>query len=92
MNAHILVFTQRGCLSCELLKVFLEAKEVSFEERDITNDPEARRVMIEQHGSHETPTMVLLSDEQTEVITGFDPELLDQLFDDAPPSDSVNPS
>ena len=92
MNAHILLFTQPGCLTCELLKVFLEAKEISFEERDISSDPEARRVMIEEHGSRETPTMVLSSGETNEVITGFDPELLDQLFDDEPSSSSVSES
>jgi len=92
MNAHILLFTQPGCLTCELLKVFLEAKEISFEERDISSDPEARRVMIEEHGSRETPTMVLSSGETNEVITGFDPELLDQLFDDDPSSSSVSES
>jgi glutaredoxin len=92
MNAHILLFTQPCCLSCELMKVFLEAKEISFEERDISTDPEARRVMIEEHGSRETPTMVLSSGGTNEVITGFDPELLDQLFDDEPSSSSVSKS
>jgi hypothetical protein len=37
------------------MKVFLEAKEIAFEERCISADPEARRVMTEQHGSGQTP-------------------------------------
>jgi hypothetical protein len=32
---------------------------------------------------------VIVSGETTEVVTGFDPELLDQLLDPAPSSDSV---
>jgi glutaredoxin len=92
MNPRILIFTQPGCLSCELMKVFLEAKEIAFEERDISTDPEARKQMIEQHGSRETPTLVICSGETQEAIVGFDPELLDQLLDPAPSSDSVNES
>jgi len=81
---RILFFTQPGCLSCELMKVFLEAKEIAFEERDISADPEARRAMTELHGSGETPTLVILSGELQEVIVGFDPVRLDQLLDPAP--------
>ena len=86
MMPHILLFTQPGCLSCELLRIYLEAREVTFEERDITKDSEARRAMTETHGSNETPTMLI----DGEVIIGFDPNLLDQIFDAASSSDSVN--
>ena len=90
MSARVLIFTQPGCLSCELMKVFLEAKEVVFEERDISTDVEARREMIDQHGSSETPTIVVITDVLYEVVVGFDPVRLDQLLDPAPSSDSVN--
>jgi glutaredoxin len=94
MNSRIVFFTQPGCLSCELMKCFLEAKEVLFEERDISADAEARRQMVEQHGSGETPTLVIFSAELSsdlptsdppnrvqKVVIGFDPALLDQLLD-----------
>ena len=84
-----LLFTQPGCLSCELMRFFLEAKEVAFEEHDISTDSEARRQMTEQHGSHETPTLVVFFGEVKEVVVGFDPVRLDQLLDPAPSSDSV---
>jgi len=84
MPAKAVLFTQPGCLSCELMKVFLEAKEIAFEERDISVDLEARNVMMEQHGSNETPTLVLVVGEAEEVIIGFDPELLDQFLSSAP--------
>lgn len=89
---RVLLFTQPGCLSCELMKVFLEAKEISFEERDIGADVEARRAMTEQYDSSETPTMVIFSGETEEVIIGFDPVRLDQYLDEAPSSDSVKES
>jgi glutaredoxin len=89
---RVLFFTQPGCLSCELMRVFLEAKEIAFEERDIAADSEARRAMMEQHGSHETPTLVIFSGEVQEVVIGFDPVRLDQLLAPAPSSDSVTES
>jgi len=84
MPAKAVLFTQPGCLSCELMKVFLEAKEIAFEERDISVDAEAHKVMMEQHGSNETPTLVLVVGDSEEVIVGFDPELLDQFLSSAP--------
>jgi len=84
MPAKAVLFTQPGCLSCELMKVFLEAKEIAFEERDISVDLDARNVMMEQHGSNETPTLVLVVGDAEEVIIGFDPELLDQFLSSAP--------
>lgn len=89
---RVVFFTQPGCLSCELMKVFLQAKEIAFEERDITTDIEARRAMMEQHGSAETPTLVVFSGELQEVIVGFDPVRLDQLLDSPASSDSVTES
>jgi glutaredoxin len=89
---RVLFFTQPGCLSCELMRVFLEAKEIAFEELDISTDLEARRVMTEQHGSGETPTLVIFSGEMREVVIGFDPVRLDHLLDPAPSSDSVTES
>ena len=52
----IVIFTQPGCFSCELMRVYLEAREIAFEERDISKDLEARRAMTETYGSNETPT------------------------------------
>jgi glutaredoxin len=89
---RVLIFTQPGCLSCELMKIFLEAKEITFEERDISSDLEARREMTEQHDSSETPTLVIFSGETTEVIIGFDPVRLDHFLDPTSSSDSVTES
>ncbi|MBZ5678957.1 MAG: glutaredoxin family protein [Acidobacteriia bacterium] len=87
--SKLLVFTQRGCLSCELLKVYLEARGIAFEERDISADPAARTEMLEKLDSNTTPTLVVFSGEQAEVVVGFDPERLDQLLAETPSSDAV---
>jgi glutaredoxin len=85
----LLVFTQRGCLSCEMLKVYLEARGIVFEERDISTDPAARTEMLEKLDSNTTPTLVVFSGEQAEVVVGFDPERLDQLLVETPSSDTA---
>jgi glutaredoxin-like protein NrdH len=75
-----MIFTQPGCISCELLKVYLEAHGLAFEERDINADPIARCEMLEKLDSNTTPTVVIFSGEEVEVIVGFDPEGLDKLL------------
>lgn len=86
---RILLFIQPGCLSCELMRVYLEAREIAFEEHDISINPEDRRAMTETYDSVETPTLVIVSGETTEVVTGFDPVRLDQLLDPASSSNAV---
>lgn len=92
MSVRVVMFTQPGCLSCELMRVYFEAREIAIEEHDITSDPEARRLMTEEYDSTETPTIVFVSGESAEVIVGFDPERLDQLLAATPSSDSVTGS
>jgi glutaredoxin len=80
MTLKIILFTQPACLSCELMKVYLEARELAFLERDIAADPAARREMVDEHDSLTTPTMVVISGDTVEVIVGFAPERLDELL------------
>ena len=87
--ANVLLFTQPGCLSCELMRIFLEANEIAFDERDISIDLDARRTMTEKYDSTETPTLVFVSGEKEDVIFGFDPVQLDHYLASAPSSDSV---
>ena len=89
---RILLFTQPGCFSCELMRIYLEAREIAFEELNISTDFEARRAMTETYESDETPTLVVFSGETPDVVTGFDPARLDQFLDPAPSSDSVTES
>lgn len=88
----VLLFTQPGCLSCELMRIYLEAREIPFQELDIGTDLDARRSMTEKYDSTETPTLIFVSGEIEDVIVGFDPVRLDQYLDDVPSSDSVSGS
>jgi glutaredoxin len=76
----ILLFTQSGCLNCEVMKIFLEAKGITFEERDMSLDTTARAELLETYHSRTAPTVVILTDSGAEVIEGFDPDRLDQFL------------
>jgi glutaredoxin len=76
----VLLFTQPGCLNCEVMRIFLEAKEVVFEERNMSTDSTARAELLETYHSRITPTLVILTSTGAEIIEGFDPDRLDHLL------------
>ncbi|MFZ0416686.1 MAG: glutaredoxin family protein [Candidatus Sulfotelmatobacter sp.] len=78
MAIKILLFTQSGCLACEVMKIFLEAKGIAFEERDMDRDSAARVELFETYHSRTAPTLVVITASGAEVIEGFDPGRLDQ--------------
>jgi glutaredoxin len=80
MASKVLFFTQSGCLNCEVMRIFLEAKGINFEERDMSLDPTARAELLETYHSSTSPTLVILTPAGPEVIEGFDPDRLDQLL------------
>lgn len=80
MALKIFLFSQSGCLSCEITKILLEAKGLDFEERDMTSDDAARAELLEHYHSHTAPTLVILTASGPEVIEGFDPDRLDRIL------------
>jgi len=80
MTAKIFLFTQSGCLNCEVMKIFLEAKEIAYEERNMSVDDAARTELLEIYRSNTAPTLVILTAAGAEVIEGFDPERLDRFL------------
>ena len=61
---------------CNRTKEFLSQKGIEFEERDVSNDQNAVRDLVETYQSRSTPTLVI----GEEVMIGFDPERLDELL------------
>jgi glutaredoxin len=80
MAHRILLFTQAGGLNCEVMRIFLDAKEIAFEERDMSGDPSARSELLETYHSRTAPTLVILTSSGAEVIEGFDPDRLDRFL------------
>jgi glutaredoxin len=61
------------------MKIFLEAKEIVFEERDLSVDS-TRVELLETYHSRTAPTLVIVTASGAEVIEGFDPDRLDQFL------------
>jgi glutaredoxin len=80
MPTNILLFTQSGCLNCEVMKIFLEAKGLAFEERNMSTDAGARAELLEIYHCRSAPTLVILAAAGVEVIEGFDPDRLDRFL------------
>lgn len=80
MLPTILLFTQSGCLNCEVMRIFLEAKEIAYEERNMSADSAARIELLETYHSNTAPTLVILTAAGAEVIEGFDPDRLDRFL------------
>jgi glutaredoxin len=80
MTTRILLFTQSGCLNCEVMKIFLEVKGIAYEERNMTEHPTARTELLETYNCRSAPTVVILTAAGAEVIEGFDPDRLDQFL------------
>ena len=80
MNTRILLFTQSGCLNCEVMKIFLEARGLAFEERNMSGDPAARAELLDTYHCRTAPTLVILAPAGAEVIEGFDPDRLDRFL------------
>jgi hypothetical protein len=62
------------------MRIFLEARGLPFEERDMDINSAARLELLEVYHSRSAPTLVILTASGAEVIEGFDPDRLDLLL------------
>jgi arsenate reductase-like glutaredoxin family protein len=80
MKPRIFLFTQPNCLPCEVVKMFLEVREIAFEERNITLDPVARSEFTDVYHGTSAPAVVILMPSGPELIEGFDPDRIDHFL------------
>ncbi len=58
----IIVYTIDNCSYCEAAKALLTKKNLSFQEKNITNDDAQRKALIEKTG-HRTMPQIFVDDE-----------------------------
>ena len=56
---NIIVYTKTGCPWCIAVTEFLNAKEISFEEKEVRENPDFMREMEELSGQTKAPTIVI---------------------------------
>ncbi len=76
MAKMVILFTQPGCPPCHWAKSYLSEKGIEFQERDISQDPQAVEDLVYKYQSRSTPTLVI----GDEVMIGFDPDRVEQIL------------
>ena len=72
---RVILYSQPGCPPCYAAKHYLTSHNVAFEYKDVMQDPQALRELMDLN-SRSTPTL-LVGDS---VMIGFDPEKLEKLL------------
>lgn len=72
----VIVYTSNTCPYCNSAKEYLNDKGVDYEERNISQNKEAR-IELTKRGIRSVPTIII----GDEVVVGFDPAKLDKLLD-----------
>lgn len=75
--SDVIVYTSNTCPYCTLAKNYLTEKGVSYTEKNVQTDKEARKELMAM-GHMGVPVLVVKGQE----IVGFDKEKLDDLLDD----------
>lgn len=70
----IIVYSTPTCPYCYLVKDYLKAKGIEFEEKDVSKDREAAREMIAKSGQMGVPQI----DINGKIIIGFNRDAIDE--------------
>ena len=73
----IMIFTAKDCPYCEKTKKFFSDRKVNFIEKEVTENPEAMKQLIDL-GRFGTPLIIVDGKE----VVGFDEERLEELLND----------
>lgn len=67
------VYSTPTCHYCVLLKDWLTEKGVTFEDKDLTKDMQARQELVEKsHGMSVPVSVIVTEDDKETVVLGFD--------------------
>ena len=72
----VTVYSTPTCPYCHQLKAYLKENNVSFEDKDVATDAEARDEMVQKSGQLGVP----VSDIDGEIVVGFDREKVSELL------------
>ncbi len=75
MDKKVVVYTSNTCGYCHMVKDYLNEKNISFEERNVSTDAKARKDLMSQ-GFMGVPVIYI----GEEVVQGFDKNKLDELL------------
>ena len=74
--SKVSIYTTPTCVYCKMTKEFFKEHNVSYEEKNVASDGEARRQMIEKSGQMGVP----VTDIDGTIVVGFDEARLSALL------------
>jgi len=77
MSHEITIYTTSSCSWCQATKEYLHAREIDFEEVDVSEDMRRAMEMVEKSGQQGVPVL----DIDGEIIVGFDRSRIDVLLE-----------
>jgi len=77
MSHEITIYTTSSCSWCQATKEYLHAREIDFEEVDVSADMQRAMEMVEKSGQQGVPVL----DIDGEIIVGFDRSRIDALLE-----------
>jgi glutaredoxin-like YruB-family protein len=77
MNHEVTIYTSPTCSWCETVKDYLRAREIDFEEIDVSADMDRAQELVERSGQYGVPVV----DIDGEMVVGFDRPRIDALLE-----------
>lgn len=74
--ANVIIYTTPSCVYCKAAKAFFKENNVSFAEKDVAKDVQARDDMVRKSGMMAVPVI----DINGEIVIGFDKPKLSKLL------------
>ncbi len=74
--ATVTVYSTTSCPYCKMAKEFFQTNNVSFTDKDVTNDPALQQEMIEKSGQLAVPVI----DIDGQIIVGYNQAKLKELL------------
>ena len=77
MSREVIIYTTPTCSWCQATKDYLRAREVDFEEVDVSVDEDRVHELVEKSGQYGVPVLEI----DGEMIVGFDRVRIDELLE-----------
>jgi glutaredoxin 3 len=77
MSHEVTIYTSSTCSWCEATKEYLSAREIDFEEVDISEDMRKAMEMVDKSGQQGVPVVEI----DGEIVVGFDRARIDALLE-----------
>ena len=74
----VTIYSGNNCAYCKLAKEYMTEKGIAYEVRNISEDREAKKTLI-QNGFIGIPVIEVEKDGKVEFLQGFDPKAIDEI-------------